>query len=107
MDFVCFHTADVVATDERSKTMTTICLNMIVKNESTVIKRCLDSVKAIIDYWVICDTGSTDNTREIVEECLKDIPGELHERPWVSFSHNRNECLRLSRGKADYLNQRA
>ena len=33
-----------------------ICLNMIVKNESKVIERCLASVKPLIDYWVIFDT---------------------------------------------------
>jgi glycosyltransferase involved in cell wall biosynthesis len=81
----------------------TICLNMIVKNESHVIRRCLASVKGLIDYWVIVDTGSKDGTQEIIKEFLKDIPGELHERPWVDFGHNRNEALSLARKKADYL----
>lgn len=81
----------------------TVCLNMIVKNESHVIRRCLASVKALIDYWVIVDTGSNDGTQKIVEEFLKDIRGELHERPWVDFGHNRNEALSLARGKADYI----
>ncbi|MBS0625775.1 MAG: glycosyltransferase [Verrucomicrobia bacterium] len=81
----------------------TICLNMIVKNEAKVIKRCLTSVKPFIDYWVISDTGSTDGTQEIIREFMKDIPGELMERPWVDFSHNRNEVLRQSKGKGDFL----
>ncbi|MBS0625321.1 MAG: glycosyltransferase [Verrucomicrobia bacterium] len=81
----------------------TICLNMIVKNERNVIKRSLGSIKKIIDYWVIVDTGSTDETQQIIREFLKDIPGELHERPWVNFEHNRNEALQLARGKADYI----
>lgn len=33
----------------------TVSLVMIVKNESKIITRCLDSVKDYIDYWVICD----------------------------------------------------
>jgi len=37
----------------------TICLNMIVKNESKIIKRLFDSVLSIIDCYCICDTGST------------------------------------------------
>jgi glycosyltransferase involved in cell wall biosynthesis len=69
---------------------------MIVKNESQVIKRCLDSVKDLIDYWVIVDTGSTDGTQEMIQEIMKDIPGELYERTWVSFEHNRNEALELA-----------
>jgi tetratricopeptide (TPR) repeat protein len=30
------------------------------------------------------------------------IPGELHERPWVNFEVNRTESLELSFGKCDY-----
>ncbi len=80
-----------------------ICLNMIVKNESKVIERCLQSVKPLIDYWVIVDTGSNDHTQEIVLEFMKDIPGELYERPWVNFAFNRNEALELAKDKAEYV----
>ena len=76
---------------------------MIVKNESKIIKRCLDSVKPIIDYWVIVDTGSVDGTQEIIKKHLKDIPGELHERPWKNFGENRTEAFQLAKGKGDYL----
>ena len=34
---------------------------------------------------------------------MKDIPGELHEKPWVDFAYNRNEALQLADGKADYI----
>ena len=81
----------------------TICLNMIVKDESAVITRCLGSLKSLIDYWVIVDTGSTDGTQKIIKEFMKDVPGELHERPWKNFGHNRNEALSLAKGKGDYL----
>ena len=81
----------------------TICLNMIVKNENKVIKRCLASVKPVIDYWIIIDTGSTDGTQETIREFMKDIPGELYEYPWVDFAHNRNQALALSKDKGDYL----
>ncbi len=80
-----------------------ICLNMIVKNESRVIQRCLSSVKGIIDYWVIVDTGSTDGTQKIIQEFMKDIPGKLYERPWVNFGHNREEALQLAKNKGDYI----
>ena len=83
--------------------MKTICLNMIVKDESAVILRCLASIKNLIDNWVIVDTGSTDGTQQIIQEFLQDIPGELHERPWVNFAHNRNEALDLTRHRADYI----
>jgi tetratricopeptide (TPR) repeat protein len=80
-----------------------VCLNMIVKNESACIERCLESVKSLIDYWVIYDTGSTDGTQQKIADCLKEIPGELHETPWVDFAHNRNEALRGAKGKGDYV----
>lgn len=83
----------------------TICLNMIVKNESKVITRCLTSMLPIIDYWVIVDTGSTDGTQKVIKDFMasKNVPGELHERPWKNFGHNRNEALQLAKGKGDYV----
>ncbi|MBI5345794.1 MAG: glycosyltransferase [Chlamydiae bacterium] len=90
-------------TNDRPLKQKTVCLNMIVKDESKVIKRCLASVKKIIDYWVIVDTGSSDGTQNIIKEFMKDIPGELHERPWVNFGHNRNEALQLAKNKGDYV----
>jgi glycosyltransferase involved in cell wall biosynthesis len=83
--------------------MHSICLVMIVKNEAAVIRRCLDSVKGLIQHWVICDTGSTDGTQQLIRETLTDIPGALHESAWVDFGHNRSESLRLARGKGDYF----
>jgi glycosyltransferase involved in cell wall biosynthesis len=78
---------------------------MIVKNESHIIKECFDTIYDQIDYWVIVDTGSTDGTQELIKQYFaeKGIPGELHERPWVSFGENRTEALRLADGKADYI----
>ncbi len=81
----------------------TVCLNMIVKDEREVIEKCLASVKPLIDYWVIVDTGSTDGTQKIIKEYMKGIPGELHERPWVNFEHNRNEALTLAKSRGDYI----
>lgn len=80
----------------------TICLAMIVKDESHIIRRCLDSVCGLVDYWVIVDTGSTDGTQQLIQEIMADIPGELHARPWLDFGHNRSESLSLATGKADY-----
>ena len=83
--------------------MKTICVALIVKNEEKVISRCINSIKNYIDYWVICDTGSTDKTKEIIEKELSEIPGELHNTAWKNFGHNRTELMRLAKGKADYL----
>jgi glycosyltransferase involved in cell wall biosynthesis len=98
--FCFFFTLHTASQDPPRKT---ICLNMIVKNESKAIKRCLSSVKNVIDYWIIVDTGSSDGTPALIKDCMKHIPGELHERPWIDFEHNRNQALALSKGKGDYL----
>lgn len=84
-------------------TRLTVCLTMIVRNEAAVIRRCLASVRDFIDTWVICDTGSTDATKQIIQEALAGIPGELHECKWVSFGHNRTEAYRLAQPRADYV----
>jgi len=81
-----------------------ICLNMIVKDEAPVITRCLASVLPLIDYWVIVDTGSADETPGIIASFFAEakIPGELHHRPWQDFAHNRSEALALARPHGDY-----
>ena len=82
----------------------TICLTMIVKNESNVITRTLERVAPLIDYWVICDTGSTDNTCETIEAFFADkkIPGKIYHDAWKDFAHNRTLAFRRSRSCADY-----
>lgn len=83
----------------------TLCLCMIVKNERKIIKRLLDSIIDYIDYYVICDTGSTDNTIEIVKEYMekKNIFGEIYYEEWKSFGENRSSLLEKCHMKSDYL----
>lgn len=79
-----------------------ICLTMIVKDESAVIERCLASVLPLIDSWCIVDTGSSDDTCEKIRAALRHLPGELHERAWKNFGHNRTEAFTLARRWGDY-----
>jgi hypothetical protein len=80
---------------------------MIVKNESHIIEKTLNNLcsKIIFDYWVICDTGSTDNTKELIQSFFdkKQILGELHSEEWVDFGHNRTIALTKAYNKSDYL----
>lgn len=80
----------------------TVGLCMIVKDEAHVIERCLAAVRPLIDTWTIVDTGSTDGTQDLIGKALDGIPGELAERPWKDFGHNRSQSLALARPKADY-----
>ncbi|WP_406496934.1 glycosyltransferase [Streptomyces sp. NBC_00846] len=81
----------------------TVCLNMIVKDEAPVIRRCLESVRPLIDTWVILDTGSTDGTQDVIRDVFSDLPGSLHESPWKGYDGSRSEAIDLARDKADYL----
>jgi hypothetical protein len=82
-----------------------ICLNMIVRNEAHVVHEVLDAVAPYLSAWVIVDTGSDDGTQETVRARMRalGIPGELHDREWRNFGHNRTEALDLARGHADYI----
>jgi tetratricopeptide (TPR) repeat protein len=83
----------------------TLCLNMIVKNESKIILRLLESVLPIIDTYCICDTGSTDNTVDIIIDFFtkKNINGKIVFEPFKNFSHNRNFALNECFGLSDYV----
>jgi glycosyltransferase involved in cell wall biosynthesis len=75
---------------------------MIVKNEAAILERCLQSVRPLISYWVVSDTGSTDESQAVIRRALQGIPGELHEDPWTNFGVNRTLGLQRARGKGDY-----
>ncbi len=74
-----------------------ICLNMIVKNETKVLGRLFESLKDVIDYYIIVDTGSTDGTPAFIKNSMAklEIPGEVHCYDWVNFGVNRNQALQL------------
>jgi len=83
----------------------TLCLNMIVKNESRIIKRLFDSVLPIIDSYCICDTGSTDNTIQLIEDYFREKgkPGKIVQEPFKNFCHNRNFALQACIGLSDFV----
>ena len=86
--------------------MPKICLNMIVKNEEKIIERMLESVYKIIDYFVICDTGSTDNTIEIIKNFFlkhRNIKGVIMKKKFENFEYNRNHALKFCEGFGDYI----
>jgi glycosyltransferase involved in cell wall biosynthesis len=68
---------------------------MIVKQEAHIIESTLEHLRKYISYWVISDTGSTDNTREIITGFFAKhkIPGKLVEHAWEDFGTNRTLAL--------------
>src|SRR5688500_7357359 len=91
------------STSDRARGAPRICLNMIVRDEAAVIERCLRSVRPHVDSWLIVDTGSVDDTRERIRAVMDGLPGEVVDRPWRNFGHNRTEALELARARGDYL----
>ena len=87
--------------------MVSICLNMIVKNEAHIIVKTLENILQYvpITYWVISDTGSTDNTQQIIKDFFnkQNIPGELYQDAWKDFGYNRSLALKYAYNKTDYL----
>lgn len=78
--------------------MITVSLCMIVRNEEDVISKCLDSVSGLVDEIVIVDTGSTDNTKEIVKKYTTNI----YNFEWIyDFSAARNYSF--SKASMDYI----
>lgn len=79
--------------------MNKICLAMIVKNEVSIILECLNSVLPFINHLVIHDTGSTDNTKQLIRNFMlqNNLPGEIKDIEFQDYSYNRNKVLNQAR----------
>jgi len=76
-----------------------ICLNMIVKDEAPRLPRLLASVASVADACVVADTGSSDDTPDIIRAWAgaRGIPCLLTRHPWSDFATNRNLALEDAR----------
>jgi glycosyltransferase involved in cell wall biosynthesis len=90
---------------ERDMSRPSMAFATMCKNEEHCIRQTLDAVAPYIDYLVVCDTGSTDRTVEIVKEFMEEtgIPGEIRVDEWVGFDHNKNIMMQSVFNKSDYL----
>ena len=89
---------------DKVKKSVSVTLCMIVKDETHIIKECLESMLPYIDRYDITDTGSTDGTPELIKEFMDEngIPGEVYLSDWKGFGKSRTESLRNCEGKAEY-----
>ena len=64
---------------------------IMIKNEERIIKRCIERALSIADAICISDTGSTDNTVNLLTEYLPTVscPTKLVGHDWKNFGHNR------------------
>lgn len=78
--------------------MPTISLCMIVKDEESVLGRCLSCVKDIVDEIIVVDTGSNDKTKEIAAM----YTDKIYDFEWIDdFAAARN--FSFSKAKMDYI----
>lgn len=78
--------------------MITISLCMIVKNEESILARCLDSVADMMEEIIIVDTGSTDHTKEVAAR----YTDRIFDFVWTDdFSEARN--FAFSKASMDYI----
>lgn len=78
--------------------MITISLCMIVKNEESVLSRCLNSVSHIVDEIIIVDTGSDDGTKAIAG----DYTDKIYDFEWIDdFAAARN--FAFSKASMEYI----
>ena len=99
-------TATAASSAKPSKSYT-ICLNMIVKNESHIIEKTLENLCKYVEFdaYYISDTGSTDNTMDLIRTFFKarGIPGIIEQVVWRDFGFNRTLALQMAFQKTDYL----
>jgi len=72
-------------------------LCIMVKNGGPQFENTLKENLSIIDRWTILDTGSTDETIEIINRVLVGKKkGNLYEEQFINFRESRNRCLDLA-----------
>lgn len=70
--------------------MTSVSASLIVRNEERFLRSCLMSLRDVVDEIVVVDTGSTDSSPRIAEEC----GARLIRSSWCdSFAQARNRGL--------------
>jgi predicted nucleic-acid-binding protein len=87
------------------KNKPSICLLYITNNSESNILEKLNNVHSYIDYWIISDILSQDNTTNLICDFFeeKNIDGELYIDDWVSISHNINLLLSRCHKKSDFF----
>ncbi len=69
----------------------------MVKNAGDGFREVLQKNKPYMDTWTILDTGSTDNTINIINETLYDMKGNLYQEPFLNFRDSRNRLFELAK----------
>jgi hypothetical protein len=79
-------------------------LCIMVKNGGEQFESMLKLNLPFFDRWTILDTGSTDNTIEIINRVLVGKKkGKLYQEPFINFRDSRNRCLDLAESSCKFI----
>ena len=75
---------------------------LMIKNESRIIQRCIQHLMSVADAFYFYDTGSTDNTIEVVKEACAELglTYGVGGSPFINFGVSRTGSFR---GCVDYV----
>jgi len=73
--------------------MQSLSVVIVCKNEAEIISKLLQSLEGLTDDVVIYDTGSTDNTLQIV----KQYPVSVRQGPWEGFGKTKQKSTSLAK----------
>jgi tetratricopeptide (TPR) repeat protein len=79
-------------------------LCIMVKNGGPQFEQMLLDNIALFDRWTVLDTGSTDETIDIINRVLVGKKkGNLYHEPFINFKDSRNRCLELAGESCKFL----
>ncbi len=92
--FLCEETEEGALVLHENRVVLSACL--IVRDNESTIRPCLETLAPWVDEVVVVDTGSTDRTPDICEE----LGARVYHWPWCDdFAAARNESLKYARGE--------
>ncbi len=95
-DIIGYGQSDFYLRKKRDHLSLSVC--MIVKDEEKNVSDCLESIKDVADEIIVVDTGSIDNTKEIVSKYTT----KIYDFKWIDdFSAARNHSL--SKATGDFI----
>ncbi len=79
--------------------MTRVIALLMIKNESQIIARCISHLAPLVDAFYFFDTGSTDNTIEVIHETMEEkkyagMKYCVDSEPFVNFGISRTASFR-------------
>src|SRR4051812_46760173 len=79
-----------------------VALCMVVCDDAQTIGPCLESVRGLVQRWLVVDYGSTDGTPQLIRERMAAIPGELLSHTGPHRQLSRPELIGFAAEKAAF-----